>query len=70
MRWSAGDSTASQDSAFDRVADAAGSDPEILRLENYDTEIPPNPDAVEATRAAIGRDDANSCTFRSQGSTR
>jgi N-succinyldiaminopimelate aminotransferase len=45
---------------IDRVADAAGSDPEILRLENYDTEIPPHPDAVEVTRAAIGRDDANS----------
>jgi N-succinyldiaminopimelate aminotransferase len=37
---------------IDRVADAAGSDPEILRLENYDTEIPPHPDAVEVTRAA------------------
>jgi len=45
---------------IDRVAAAAGSDPEVLRLENYDTEIPPHPDAVEATRAAIGRDDANS----------
>ena len=45
---------------IDRVADAAGSDPEILRLENYDTEIPPHPDVVEVTRAAIGRDDANS----------
>jgi aspartate/methionine/tyrosine aminotransferase len=45
---------------IDRVADAAGSDPEILRLENYDTEIPPHPDAVEATRAAIGLDEANS----------
>jgi aspartate/methionine/tyrosine aminotransferase len=45
---------------IDRVAEAAGSDPEILRLENYDTDIPPHPDAVEATRAAVGRDDANS----------
>jgi N-succinyldiaminopimelate aminotransferase len=45
---------------IDRVADAAGSDPEVLRLENYDTEIPPHPDAVEATRAAIGLDEANS----------
>jgi len=45
---------------IDRVADAAGSDPAILRLENYDTDVPPHPDAVEATRAAIGRDDANS----------
>src|SRR5262249_3171623 len=31
-----------------------------LRLENYDTDIPPHPDAIEATRAAIGRDEANS----------
>ena len=45
---------------IDRVAEAAGRDPEVLRLENYDTDIPPHPDAVEATRAAIGRDDANS----------
>ncbi len=45
---------------IDRVAEAAGSDPEMLRLENYDTDIPPHPDAVEATRAAIGRDEANS----------
>jgi hypothetical protein len=37
---------------IDRVADAAGSDPEVLRLENYDTEIPPHPGAVEVTRAA------------------
>ena len=45
---------------IDRVAEAAGSDPTVLRLENYDTDIPPHPDAVEATRAAIGRDEANS----------
>ena len=45
---------------IDRVADAAGSDPEVLRLENYDTDVPPHPDAVEATRVAIGRDEANS----------
>jgi aspartate/methionine/tyrosine aminotransferase len=45
---------------IDRVAEAAGSDPEVLRLENYDADIPPHPDAVEATRAAIGRDEANS----------
>jgi len=45
---------------IDRVAEAAGSDPEVLRLENYDTDIPPHPDVVEATRAAIGRDEANS----------
>ena len=45
---------------IDRVAEAAGSDPDVLRLENYDTDIPPHPDAVEATRAAIGLDEANS----------
>jgi len=45
---------------IDRVAEAAGSDPDVLRLENYDTDIPPHPDAIEATRAAIGRDEANS----------
>ena len=32
---------------IDRVADAAGSELEIHRLENYDTEIPPHADAVE-----------------------
>ena len=45
---------------IDRVAESAGSDPDILRLENYDTDIPPHSDAVEATRAAVGRDEANS----------
>jgi aspartate/methionine/tyrosine aminotransferase len=45
---------------IDRVAEAAGSDPDVLRLENYDTDIPPHRDAIEATRAAVGRDDANS----------
>lgn len=29
-------------------------------LENYDADIPPHPDALEATRSAIGRDEANS----------
>ena len=45
---------------IDRVAEAAGTDPEVLRLENYDTDIPPHPAAVEATRAAVGLDEANS----------
>lgn len=45
---------------IDRVAAAAGDDPEVLRLENLDTDIPPPEAAVEATRAAIGEDDANS----------
>jgi aspartate/methionine/tyrosine aminotransferase len=45
---------------IDRVAAAAGSDPEILRLENLDTDLPPPDEALEATRAAIGQDEANS----------
>ena len=45
---------------IDRVAQAAEADPEILRLENLDTDIPPPVAAIEATRAAIGKDDANS----------
>src|SRR5262249_58475274 len=45
---------------IDRVAEAAGSDPNVLRLGNYDTDIPPHPAAVEATRAAVGLDQADS----------
>ena len=45
---------------IDRVAAAAGDDPEILRMENLDTDIPPPEAAMEATRAAIGEDEANS----------
>jgi aspartate/methionine/tyrosine aminotransferase len=45
---------------IDRVAAAAGNDPDMLRLENLDTDIPPPDDALEATRAAIGEDEANS----------
>jgi aspartate/methionine/tyrosine aminotransferase len=45
---------------IDRVAAAAGDDPDVLRLENLDTDVPPPPEAIEATRAAIGEDDANS----------
>src|SRR5262249_419848 len=41
------------------AADAAH-DPEILCLENMDTDIPPPPEALEATRAAVGRDACNS----------
>lgn len=46
--------------SIDRVAQAAEADPEILRLENLDTDVPPPPAAVEATRIAAGQDDANS----------
>jgi N-succinyldiaminopimelate aminotransferase len=45
---------------IDRVAAAAGDDTDVLRLENLDTDIPPPAEAVEATRAVIGSDDANS----------
>lgn len=45
---------------IDRVAAAAGDDPEVLRLENLDTDLPPPAGAIEATRRAVGDDDANS----------
>jgi aspartate/methionine/tyrosine aminotransferase len=45
---------------IDRVAAAAGDDPEILRLENLDTDVPPPAAAIAATRDAVGEDDANS----------
>ena len=46
--------------SIDRVARAAGDDPEVLRLENLDTDLPPPRFAQAATRIAIGRDDDNS----------
>ncbi|HZC73802.1 MAG TPA: pyridoxal phosphate-dependent aminotransferase [Jatrophihabitans sp.] len=46
--------------SIDRVAAAAGDDPDVLRLENLDTDIPPPAEAVAATRAAVGVDEANS----------
>ncbi|HEX6130253.1 MAG TPA: aspartate aminotransferase, partial [Actinomycetota bacterium] len=46
--------------SIDRVAAAAGDDPEVLRLENLDTDVAPPAAAVEATRAAVGEDEANS----------
>jgi len=46
--------------SIDRVAAAAGDDPDVLRLENLDTDLPPPAEALEATRTAIGEDDANS----------
>ena len=45
---------------IDRVAAAAGTDREVLRLENLDTDVPPHPHVVDVTRAAVGRDEANS----------
>jgi N-succinyldiaminopimelate aminotransferase len=46
--------------AIDEVAARAGGDPHILRLENLDTDVPPPAAAVQATRAAVGTDEANS----------
>ena len=46
--------------SIDRVAAAAGADPDVLRLENLDTDRRPSKAALEATRAAIDEDDANS----------
>jgi aspartate/methionine/tyrosine aminotransferase len=45
---------------IDRVAATVGDDPDVLRLENLDTDVRPHEDALEATRAAIDEDDANS----------
>jgi aspartate/methionine/tyrosine aminotransferase len=46
--------------SIDRIAAAAGDDPDMLRLENLDTDLAPPFEAVEATRAAVGTDEANS----------
>jgi aspartate/methionine/tyrosine aminotransferase len=46
--------------SIDRVAAAAGDDPEVLRLENLDTDLVPPRVAIEATRAALDEDEANS----------
>jgi N-succinyldiaminopimelate aminotransferase len=40
------------------IADASGRD--FLRLENLDTDVPPDPEAIARTRAAAGEDAANS----------
>jgi aspartate/methionine/tyrosine aminotransferase len=45
---------------IDRVAAAAGDDPDVLRLENLDTDVPPPPEAIEATRAAMETAPGNS----------
>ncbi len=46
--------------SIDRVAAAADRDPDVLRLENLDTDLAPPQEAVDATRQAVGRDDDNS----------
>jgi aspartate/methionine/tyrosine aminotransferase len=45
---------------IDRVAAAAGDDPDVLRMENLDTDLAPPAAAVAATRQALGEDEANS----------
>lgn len=45
---------------IDRVAAAAGDDPDVLRMENLDTDLPLPPGVVDATRSAVGEDDTNS----------
>jgi hypothetical protein len=41
------------------LADAVGG-ADVLRLENLDTDVPPHPAAVEATRQAVADDASNS----------
>jgi aspartate/methionine/tyrosine aminotransferase len=45
---------------IDRVAAAVGQDPDVLRLENLDTDLVPFEGAIRATREAVGEDEANS----------
>jgi len=45
---------------IDRVAAAAGQDPDVLRMENLDTDIAPPTSAIDATRQALEDDEANS----------
>lgn len=45
---------------IDRVAAAAGDDPDVLRMENLDTDLRPPAAAIAATREALDRDEANS----------
>lgn len=46
--------------SIDSVARDAGEDPDVLRLENLDTDLCPPAAAIEATRRAVEDDDANS----------
>jgi aspartate/methionine/tyrosine aminotransferase len=48
------------DLGVDAAARAAGSDPDVLRLENLDTDVPPPPAALQVTRDSVGLDEANS----------
>jgi aspartate/methionine/tyrosine aminotransferase len=46
--------------SIDRVAAAAGADPDVLRLENLDTDVLPPREAIEATQAAMETPEGNS----------
>ncbi|MGI9102532.1 MAG: pyridoxal phosphate-dependent aminotransferase [Terriglobales bacterium] len=46
--------------SIDRVAAAVGNDPDVLRLENLDTDVPPPPVAITATQSALASRSANS----------
>jgi aspartate/methionine/tyrosine aminotransferase len=45
---------------IDRVAAIVGDDPEVLRLENLDTDLRPPDEALRATKEAVDRQDGNS----------
>lgn len=45
---------------LDKVAAEAGTDPDVLRLENLDTDVPPPPVAVAATRQSLADGTGNS----------
>jgi aspartate/methionine/tyrosine aminotransferase len=45
---------------IDKVAAAAGDDPDVLRMENLDTDLRPPPGVIEATRDALGEPQYNS----------
>ena len=45
---------------IDRVAAAAGNDPDVLRMENLDTDVRPRVEAVAATHAALDTYEGNS----------
>ena len=46
--------------SIDRVAAAAGDDPDVLRLENLDTDLAPPTEALDATTTAVRDPSANS----------
>ena len=45
---------------IDKVASAAGQDPDVLRMENLDTDLSPPPGVFEATADALSRTEYNS----------